>query len=67
MKKLLDAIGSFFIYRSPSSKESFASILKTFPNRKLRSLAGTKTHYSKKQLIQIILKDSFYNNSTDIY
>ena len=65
MKKLLDLIGSFFVYRSPSPKEGFANFLEMLPSRKLKSLAGTKTHYSKKQLVQIILLDSMYGKSSD--
>ena len=54
--KLLDWIGSFFVYRSPNPNEGFARFLETLPSRKLRALADTTTHYSKKKLVQIYLQ-----------
>tara|TARA_R100001082_G_C4321368_1_gene141283 strand:- start:134 stop:343 length:210 start_codon:yes stop_codon:yes gene_type:complete len=54
--KLLDWIGSGFVYRSPNPNEGFARFLETLPSRKLRALADTTTHYSKKKLVQIYLE-----------
>tara|TARA_B100001250_G_scaffold409504_1_gene433976 strand:- start:1101 stop:1301 length:201 start_codon:yes stop_codon:yes gene_type:complete len=56
MKKLLDAIGSLFIYRSPKPYEGFARFLIDLPSRQLRSLAETNAHCSKKKLVQLYLK-----------
>jgi len=57
MKRLLDLLGSPFVYRSPEPFQGFISFLYTLPNSKLKILAGTKTHYSKKKLIELYLKD----------
>ena len=56
MKKILDFVGSFFVYKSPKPYEGFARFLETLPSRKLRNLADTTAHYSKKKLVQIYLK-----------
>ena len=56
--KLLDWIGSFFIYKSPEPIDGFRHNLELLPTRKLKQLAGTKTHYSKKRLVQIIMQNS---------
>ena len=56
--KLLDWIGSFFIYKSPEPIDGFRHNLELLPTRKLKHLAGTKTHYSKKRLDQIIMQNS---------
>ena len=56
--KLLDWIGSFFIYKSPKPIDGFRHNLELLPTRKLKHLAGTKTHYSKKRLVQIIMQNS---------
>tara|TARA_R100000781_G_scaffold21977_1_gene16361 strand:+ start:159 stop:362 length:204 start_codon:yes stop_codon:yes gene_type:complete len=56
MKKLLDAIGSLFVYRSPKSYEGFARFLVDLPSKQLRSLAETKAHYSKKKLVKLYLE-----------
>ena len=56
--KLLDWIGSFFIYKSPEPIDGFRHNLELLPTRKLKHLAGTKTHYSKKRLVQIIMQNS---------
>tara|TARA_B100000965_G_scaffold307775_1_gene266785 strand:- start:696 stop:875 length:180 start_codon:yes stop_codon:yes gene_type:complete len=50
---ILNWLGSFFVYRSPKPKEGFKRFLLTLPSRKLRVLAGTTTHYSKKKLVEI--------------
>jgi len=49
-------LGSFFVYRSPKPNEGFRRFLLTLPSRKLRVLAGTTTHHSKKKLIEIYFK-----------
>ena len=56
--KLLDWIGSLFIYKSPEPIDGFRHNLELLPARKLKHLAGTKTHYSKKRLVQIIMQNS---------
>ncbi len=54
--KFLDWLGSGFVYRSPKPYEGFKRFLLTLPTRKLKSLAETKAHYSKKKLIQLYLE-----------
>ena len=54
--KFLDYIGSFFVYRSPQGKDGYRRFLMDLPSRKLKRLAGTQTHYSKKKLVDIILE-----------
>ena len=56
MRKILDFFGSGFVYKSPKPCEGFARFLETLPARKLRALADTTAHYSKKKLVQIYLK-----------
>lgn len=57
MKRLLDLLGSPFVYRSPEPFQGFISFLYTLPNSKLRVLAETTSHHSKKQLIALYLKN----------
>ena len=45
----LDWLGSFFVYKSPKEGEGFKRFLLTLSAKKLRALAGTTTHYSKKK------------------
>ena len=52
----LDWLGSGFVYRSPKPYEGFERFLIDLPSRKLRSLAGTNAHCSKKKLVQIYLQ-----------
>ena len=52
---LLDWIGSGFVYKSPKPYDGFKRFLEDLPSRKLRSLADTNAHYSKKKLVQIYL------------
>ena len=59
VKKLFDFLGSFFVYRSPSPisgerLKRFVLMGKT--NRELRKLVPTTSHYSKKILVEKILK-----------
>ena len=60
--KILDFIGSFFVYKSPSPKEGFINFLKKVPNRHLKVLAGTNSNYSKKRLIQMYLEKKANEN-----
>ena len=53
---ILNWLGSFFVYRSPKPNEGFARFLETLPSRKLRALADTTAHCSKKKLVQIYLE-----------
>jgi len=55
MKKLFDFLGSGFVYKSPKPYDGFKRFLEDLPSRKLRSLADTNAHYSKKKLVQIYL------------
>ena len=55
MKKLLDFLGSPFVYRSPKPYEGFARFLEMLPSKQLKALAETQAHYSKKKLVQLYL------------
>ena len=55
MKKLLDFLGSPFVYRSPKPYEGFAKFLEMLPSKQLKALAETQAHYSKKKLVQLYL------------
>ena len=54
--KLLDWLGSFFVYRSPKPYQGFARFLEDLPSKQLRGLAETAAHCSKKKLVEMILK-----------
>ena len=54
--KLLNWIGSFFVYKSPDPGQGFARFLETLPSRKLKALAETQAHYSKKRLVELYLQ-----------
>tara|TARA_R100001594_G_scaffold75171_1_gene109922 strand:- start:559 stop:756 length:198 start_codon:yes stop_codon:yes gene_type:complete len=56
MNKLLDAVGSLFVYKSPKPYEGFARFLVDLPSRQLRSLAESNAHCSKKKLVEIYLQ-----------
>ena len=56
--KLLDWIGSFFVYKSPTPIDGFRHNLESLPSKQLKQLAGTQTHYSKKKLVQLIMQKS---------
>ena len=60
--KLLEWVGSFFVYKSPPSEEGFINFLKKVPNRHLKVLAGTNSNYSKKRLIQMYLEKKANEN-----
>jgi len=52
MKKLLDLIGSPFVYRSPTNKvEAWRRNAMYMTSRQLRDLSGISAHYSKAVLI----------------
>ena len=61
--KILNWLGSFFVYRSPKPYQGFARFLETPTARELRLLAGTTTHYSKKKLVQIYLQKNNASNT----
>ena len=52
---LLDAIGSLFVYRSPQPFDGYERFLRHLTSKRLQSLAGTRTHYSKTILINMIV------------
>jgi len=54
--KLLDWIGSGFVYKSPKPYDGFKRFLLDLPTRELKSLAETRAHYSKKKLIELYLQ-----------
>jgi len=54
--KILNWIGSGFVYKSPKPYEGFARFLIDLPSKELRSLAESNAHCSKKKLVQLYLK-----------
>ncbi len=61
MKFILNAFGSLFVYRSPDPYDGFRRYLRHTTNYELRKLLGTKHHYNKTMLINMIIdacKDS---------
>ena len=54
---LLDAIGSLFVYKSPQPFDGYARFLRDLTSRNLQRLAGTRTHYSKTILINMIVDE----------
>ena len=60
MKKLLDAIGSLFVYRSPTnSKEAMRKNLMGLSSRELGKIPGISAHYSKAVVIRRYLNENF--------
>ena len=55
MRRLLDWLGSFFVYRSPKPGQGYYNLLLQLTSKKLQVLAGTRTHYSKKKLVEMII------------
>ena len=55
MKRLLNWVGGFFVYRSPEPGQGYYNLLLQLTARKLQVLAGTRTHYSKKKLVAMII------------
>ncbi len=60
MKKLLDFIGSGFVYKSPKPYDGFRRFLIDLPSKQLRLLADTNAHYSKKKLVDLYLLKNNY-------
>ena len=56
MKKVLDFIGSFFVYKSPKPYEGFTRFLEHKTSKELRLFTGITAHYSKKKLIKLYLE-----------
>jgi len=54
--KILNWLGSGFVYKSPDPGQGFKRFLIDLPSRKLRSLADTNAHYSKKKLVELYLQ-----------
>ncbi len=54
---LLNAIGSLFVYRSPQPFDGYERFLRDLTSKRLQSLAGTRTHYSKTILINMIVDE----------
>ena len=61
MKKLLDFIGSGFVYKSPQPYDGFKRFLVDLPSKQLRSLAETNAHCSKKKLVELYLLKNNYD------
>ena len=60
MKKLLDLIGSPFVYRSPTNKrEAMRKNLMCLSSRELARITGIKAHYSKAVVISRYLNEHF--------
>jgi hypothetical protein len=55
VKALLNWLGSFFVYRSPEPGQGYYNLLLQLTSKKLQVLAGTRTHYSKKKLVAMII------------
>tara|TARA_B100000287_G_scaffold316853_1_gene300479 strand:- start:930 stop:1124 length:195 start_codon:yes stop_codon:yes gene_type:complete len=59
MKKLLDLIGSPFVYRSPTNKvEAWRKNAMYMTCRQLRGLTGIRAHYSKAVLISRYINEN---------
>ena len=54
--KILNWIGSGFVYKSPKPYDGFARFLIDLPSKQLRLLADTNAHCSKKKLVEIYLQ-----------
>ena len=61
--KLLDWLGSSFVYRSPKPYQGFARFLETLPSRELKLLAETQAHYRKNRRVQIYLQKNNGGNT----
>ena len=60
MKKILNAIGSLFVYRSPTnSREAMRKNLMGLSSRELGKLTGISAHYSKAVVISRYLNENF--------
>ena len=54
--KILNWLGSGFVYKSPDPGQGFKRFLIDLSSRKLRALADTNAHYSKKKLVELYLQ-----------
>ena len=54
--KILNWLGSGFVYKSPKPYDGFARFLIDLPSKQLRLLADTNAHCSKKKLVEIYLQ-----------
>ena len=60
MKTVLNAIGSLFVYRSPTnSKEAMRKNLMGLSSRELKKITGISAHYSKAVVISRYLNENF--------
>ena len=60
MKKLLDLIGSPFVYRSPTnSREEMRKNLMGLSSREIGKMTGISAHYSKAVVISRYLNENF--------
>ncbi len=60
MKKLLDLIGSPFVYRSPTnSREAMRKNLMGLSSREIGKMTGISAHYSKAVVISRYLNENF--------
>tara|TARA_B100000965_G_scaffold68034_1_gene53467 strand:- start:109 stop:303 length:195 start_codon:yes stop_codon:yes gene_type:complete len=59
MKKLLDLIGSPFVYRSPTNKiEAWRRNAMYMTSRQLQKITGISAHYSKAVLINRYINEN---------
>jgi hypothetical protein len=59
MRRLLDWLGSGFVYRSPTNKiESWRRMAMFMSSRELRDLSGITAHYSKAVIINRFINDN---------
>jgi len=59
MRRLLDLLGSGFVYRSPTNKiESWRRMAMFMSSRQLRDLSGITAHYSKAVIINRFINDN---------
>ena len=54
--KILNWLGSGFVYKSPKPYDGFKRFLLDLPSKQLRFLADSKAHKSKKKLVALYLK-----------
>ena len=53
--RLLDVIGSLFVYTSPDPYDGYRRFLRDKTSKELQVHAGTTSHYSKTILINMII------------
>jgi hypothetical protein len=54
--KILNWLGSGFVYKSPDPGQGFKRFLIDLSSRKLRALAESNAHCSKKKLVELYLQ-----------